>query len=70
MSAPVPVDSSAIDAVAYHPDRRELLVAYKSGREYAYLDVPPETYDALLRAESKGRFVNAEIKPRFQYRER
>jgi hypothetical protein len=35
---------------------------------YHYLEVPPERVLALLRAESKGRFVNGEIKPHFRYR--
>jgi hypothetical protein len=59
-----PVDSSALDAAGYDTARRELRVAFKGGRTYVYLDVPPETYEAFLQAESKGRFVNAEIKPR------
>ena len=70
MGAPVVrVESSAIDAVAYDPRRCELLVEYKGGRGYVYLDVPRETYDALLAAPSKGKFVNAEVKPRYRYRE-
>jgi hypothetical protein len=30
--------------------------------------VPPERVLSLLRAESKGRFFNREIKPDFEYR--
>jgi hypothetical protein len=36
-----------------------------SGRVYDYLGVPPGVHDALLAAESIGRFVNHEIKPRY-----
>ena len=70
MRASVPVDSSALDAVGYDPRRRVLHVAYKGGREYAYLDVPPDVYDALLQADSKGRFVNEVVKPRYRFEER
>ena len=66
MPATIPVESSAIDAVGYDAARRALSVAYKGGREYVYLDVPPEVFDALLKAESKGKFVNAEVKPRYR----
>ncbi len=62
-----PVDSSALDAAGYDAERRELHVAYKGGRAYVYLDVPPETYEAFLRAPSKGTFVNAEVKPRHRF---
>jgi hypothetical protein len=30
--------------------------------------VPPERALSLLRAESKGRFLNSDIKPEFDYR--
>lgn len=39
-----------------------------SGEVYDYLGVPPAVHDALLAAESIGRFVNVEIKPRYPVR--
>lgn len=63
------VESSAIDAVAYDDEHRELYVRYHGGGCYTYADVPPDTWDALLAAESKGAFVNRTIKPRYEARE-
>lgn len=65
-----PVDSGAIAAVGYDPERRELLVTWRgSGDTYAYADVAEFTYRRLLRAESPGAFVNKEIKPTHAFRE-
>lgn len=62
------VDSSAITHVAYQENLKRLYVTFRGSREtYVYLDVPQSTYDELMKAESKGIFVNDEIKPRYQY---
>jgi hypothetical protein len=63
-----PVQSSSIVSVGYDEEQRILEIVYTGGRVYHYLEVPPERVLALLRAESKGRFVNSEIKPHFRYR--
>ncbi|NNM74102.1 KTSC domain-containing protein [Enterovirga aerilata] len=60
-----PVESSAIDAVDYDPKRRKLVVTFAGGATYAYAGVPAAKWKALLAADSKGRFVNREIKPHF-----
>ena len=61
------VTSSNIRSVGYDEDQRVLEIVYTGGRVYHYLEVPPERVLALLRSESKGRFVNAEIKPYFRF---
>ena len=37
-----------------------------TGEVYAYVGVPRSVYDALLKADSAGRFVNARIKPHYK----
>ena len=64
------VDSSALHAVRYNANRHELAVVFTSGRRYTYLGVPEAIYEALMRAPSKGRFFNAEIRDRYAFRER
>ena len=64
----VAVESSAVEAVGYDAERRELRIRFTGGAVYAYVDVPQDTYRAFLDADSKGTFVNCEIKPRFRYR--
>jgi hypothetical protein len=62
------VESSAVEAVDYKERARRLIVTYSGGATYAYAGVPRASWDALLGAESIGRFVNLEIKPRFPAR--
>jgi two-component system cell cycle response regulator DivK len=57
------VDPNAVDRVEYDSEGRALEIWYDGGRCDRYLDVPPETYEALLAAASIGGFVDAEIKP-------
>jgi hypothetical protein len=63
-----PVQSSNIASVGYDEEQRILEIVFHGGRVYHYLEVPPERVLSLLRAESKGRFLNSEIKPHFRYR--
>ena len=62
------VSSSNIASVGYDEDEQVLEVVFRDGRVYHYLEVPPERALSLLRAESKGRFLNSQIKPNFGYR--
>ena len=58
-----PLDSSSLASAGYDAGRRVLEVEFLNGGVYEYGDVPQEVYHALLDADSKGRFLNAEIKP-------
>jgi hypothetical protein len=62
------VQSSHIATVGYDEEQQILEIVFTDGRVYHYLEVPPERALSLLRAESKGRFLNSEIKPNFGYR--
>ena len=63
----VKVESSNISAVGYDTSFGSLIVEYKSGNKYQYKNVPYELYENLLKAESKGRFMNENVKGRFEY---
>lgn len=63
----VKVESSNISAVGYDMNFGSLIVEYKSGNKYQYKNVPYELYENLLKAESKGRFVNENVKGKFEY---
>lgn len=60
-----PVDSSAIESIGYKEAVKALDVEFEGGAVYRYADVPPGVYRKLMAAQSKGRFVNYEIKPRY-----
>jgi KTSC domain len=62
-----PVDSSVIAAVGYDDAQRTLYVRFNASGMYVFHDVPPAAYDALIHAESKGRFFNAEIRDTYRY---
>lgn len=54
------IDSKSIEAVGH--DGQHLHITYRGGRGYIYKGVSPETYDDLLKAPSKGTFLNAHIR--------
>jgi hypothetical protein len=53
------VDSSMIQAFGYDPERQTLLVIFNSGKTYRYFEVPPEVYEELLAADSKGSYMRS-----------
>jgi hypothetical protein len=62
------LESSSIASIAYAPDEELLEVQFRrTGHFYDYLGVPPETFRALMEAESKGTFLNEVIKPNFDH---
>ena len=65
-----PVSSSAISSVGYDPKEEVLELEFSSGGVYAYYEVPPEVYAALMAAESKGRFISEEIRGRYESEKR
>lgn len=56
-----PVESSMIKAVGYDPETHVLEVVFNSNQTYRYKGVPPEVYEELMAAESKGRYMLSEI---------
>jgi hypothetical protein len=61
------VESSLIQAVGYDAERRLLEIAFTSGRAYWYAEVPPEVYQNLLAAESKGEYFLNHIREVYAY---
>ncbi len=62
------VESGMLREVGYDPEKRVLEVEFASGQVYEYVDVPPEVYSELLRAESHGQYFHAHIRDVFPYR--
>lgn len=62
-----PVESSSIAAVGYDAAEQTLWVRFVNGATYRYRDVPPATYEDFMRAESKGRYFNSEIRDLYQF---
>jgi len=63
----ITVESSMIHAIGYDKEKRILEIVFNTGRTYQYGDVPPEEYEGLLNAESKGRYFLANIRDVYSY---
>ena len=61
------LESSNLAYVSYDAELKTLLVKFYNLSVYIYLEVPQETYDALLAADSHGKFFNKEIRANFAY---
>lgn len=60
-----PVESSNLKSVGY--DGQNLFVEFGKGSIYVYYEVPLELYTELLKAESKGKYLNSNIKNVYRY---
>ena len=58
------VNSSNVLSYGYDPNSEILEVEFRTGI-YEYLNVPQVMYDRLEEAESKGNFINTQIKPAY-----
>jgi hypothetical protein len=61
------VKSSVIRFFRYDAPERALHVTFTSSKTYIYLDVPPEIYEGLLKADSQGEFFNEEIRDQYSF---
>ena len=61
------VESSNINQVGYDTATQELRVLFNSGSAYAYQNVPDQVFTEFLESPSKGRFLNENIKGRYEY---
>jgi hypothetical protein len=58
--------SSCIKTVGYDRRAKSLVINWTPDKKWKYLNVPEAEYRELLEAPSCGRFVNSEIKGRYQ----
>ena len=56
------VSSSNLASIGYDTTSNTLEVEFYNGSIYQYFDVPEHEYQALMCAESKGRYFDANIK--------
>lgn len=59
--------STVIRSYHYHPGEQRLRIIYNSGAIYDYLDVPAKVYAAMKAFQSKGTFLNRQIKGRYRF---
>lgn len=61
-----PVKSSNISAIGYDAETKTLTVQFSSGGKHSYAGVPPETHQAMMSAESIGKYFHAKIRNTFR----
>ncbi len=61
------VESSNVAAIGYDPETQELSVSFTKSGTYVYHDVGRDTYDELMQAESKGKYLNQRIKGTYEF---
>jgi hypothetical protein len=59
--------STRISSAEYDLENWELTLSFVKGGNYRYREVPPETWEAMVEAESVGKFFNKEIRSKFDY---
>ena len=57
-----PVESSNLASVGYDPNSATLEVEFRKSGVYQYFGVPPEEYEGLMNAGSKGTYFDQRIK--------
>jgi hypothetical protein len=61
------VESSMVAAYGYDENLKALVVLYNSGKAYQYLEVPPDVFQGLQNAQSKGRYMLDHIIDHYPY---
>lgn len=61
------VDSRSVASVGYDRSSRTLEVEFTNGTVYRYFEVPVAVRDALLSADSIGRYFNAHVRDHYRY---
>lgn len=59
----IPLDSTNIAYIGYDPDQMLMQISFKNGWTYAYKNVEPDTYSAMMGAPDPGRYFAEIIKP-------
>jgi len=62
------VDSSVLASVGYDAKTATLEIAFRQGGVYRYYQVPASVYEALMSADSHGRYFTDSIRPNYPFR--
>lgn len=59
--------SSNVAGFSYDEAAQVLTVEFNSGSRYDYYDVPENVFEGMKSADSKGRYLNTEVKGHYRY---
>ncbi len=68
MAGSSPPVSSNVKSVGYDEPTNVLHVEFHGGGVYQYSDVPPGVWRELMASNSKGQFLNSQIKNAYPFR--
>jgi hypothetical protein len=60
--------STVIKNFTYDSKKERLYVTFLSGKVYAYLNVPEDVYEEMKAAFSKGKFLNENVKGKYDFK--
>ena len=63
----ITVESTTLPSVGYSAEHQILQIEFQNRSIYQYFDVPAATWEALLRAPSKGAYFNQSIRQHFAH---
>lgn len=61
--------SSQVSSGSYNLDKKELIIAFSTGKRYAYFNVPEKVWEDLKLADSAGKYLNANVKGKYAYKQ-
>ena len=60
-------ESSNIIRYSYEETNQILTVEFNSGSRYDYYDVPTHIFEGMKTADSKGKYLNSNVKGHYRY---
>ncbi len=61
------VSSSNLASIGYDSENEILEIEFNHGGVYQYSDVPKSEYEALMNADSQGKYFSANIRNDYHY---
>lgn len=60
-------ESSNVSGFGYNTSTHVITVEFNNGTKYDYYDVPEHIFEGMKAAESKGKYLNSQIKGSYRY---
>lgn len=62
-------NSSQVKTVRYFDAEQILEIEYVTNKTYQYFNVPETVYEGCVAAKSVGKYVNANVKTKYEYKQ-
>lgn len=62
-----PVVSKNLLSVGYNANTRTMRIEFKQGTFYDYFNVPPEVFQQVMSAPSKGKLFHSAIRGKYEF---